>query len=104
MSEPISLDKLSPREARELYRAWNEDDLVHRVLTAGQKTPAEKWQEYLALHSFGRVLKPEPSRAEQQAHAEMWERYYDRIRRFEEWRRQRGGQPQGGAPAGHSCP
>ncbi len=86
MSEAVSLEKLSLREARELYRAWNEDDLVHRVLTAGQKTPAEKWREYQELMRLCWKLKPEPSLWEQQRSLEEWEAYYEKIRRFEEWR------------------
>ncbi|MDZ7260956.1 MAG: hypothetical protein ONB05_02395 [candidate division KSB1 bacterium] len=86
----MSLDKTVLREALAHYRAWNEAKFVEAVLTAGQKTPAEKWQEYQDLFAFGRLLKPEPSLWEQKWRAEEWATYYERIRRFEEWRRQRG--------------
>lgn len=45
MSEP-RMDRQLVREARELYRAWNEAKFVHQVLTAGQKTSTEKQREY----------------------------------------------------------
>ena len=86
----MSLDRTIWREALAQYRAWNEAKFVEQVLSAGQKTPAERWREYQELMSLCWKLKPEPSLWEQQRTAEEWEAYYASIRRFEEWRQGRG--------------
>ncbi|MBC8248913.1 MAG: hypothetical protein H8E90_04490 [Anaerolineales bacterium] len=86
----MSLDKIIWREAIAQYRAWNDAKFVEQVLSAGQKSPAEKWREYQALMSLCWKLKPEQSPWEQRRIAEEWEVYYASMRRFEEWRRGRG--------------
>jgi hypothetical protein len=86
----MSLDRTLWREAMAQYRAWNEAKFVEQVLTAGQKTPAQKWREYQDLFAFGRRIKPEPSLWEQKQVADAWARYYERIQRLERWRRGRG--------------
>jgi hypothetical protein len=86
----MGLDKAIWREAIAHYRAWNEAKFIEQLLTAGQKTPAEKWREYQDLFAFGRQIKPEPSRWEQKQTAGAWATYYARIRRFERWRQQYG--------------
>lgn len=86
----MSIDKAIWREAMAQYRAWNEAKFTEQVLTAGQKTPAEKWQEYQELVALCWKLKPEQSLWEQQRAVEEWEAYYASIRRFEEKRGGRG--------------
>lgn len=86
----MSLDKTIWREAIAQYRAWNEAKFVEQVLTAGQKTPAQKWREYQDLFAFGRWIKPEPSLWEQKQIANAWARYYECLWQFEQWRQQRG--------------
>jgi len=85
----MSLDKAVWREAMAHYRAWNEAKFLEQLLTAGQKTPAEKWREYQDLMSLCWKLKPELSLWEQQRVTEEWRAYYTSILRFEEWRRGR---------------
>lgn len=87
------LDRTIWREAMAHYRAWNEAKFVEQVLTAGQKTPAERWREYHDLFAFGRRIKSEPSLWEQKQVADAWTTYYERIQRFEQWRQQRGRTP-----------
>lgn len=82
----MALDKNIWREAIARYRAWNEAEFVEQVLTAGQKSPIERWREYQALVSLCWKLKPELSLWEQRRAVEEWEAYYDAMRRFEEWR------------------
>jgi hypothetical protein len=86
----MSLNKTIWREAVAYYRSWNEAKFVEQVLTAGQKTLAEKWREYQDLFAFGRRIKPEPSLWEQKQVADAWATYYARIQRFEQWRQRRG--------------
>jgi hypothetical protein len=86
-AEFMSLDKTIWREAMAQYRAWNEAKFVEQVLTAGQKTPAEKWREYQELMSLCWRLKLKLSRWEQQRIAEEWEAYYAAIQQFEARRR-----------------
>ena len=86
----MSLNKTIWQEALTQYKAWNEAKFVHKVLTAGQKSPAEKWQEFLDMFSFGRKIKPQPSLWEQKRKAEELATYYKRIQQFEEWRKKRG--------------
>lgn len=82
----MRLDKTIWREAIAQYRIWNNDKFTEQVLTAGQKTPAEKWREYEELMSLCWNLKPKPQLWEQQCTAEEWEAYYISIQRFEERR------------------
>lgn len=86
----MSLDKNIWREAIAQYRAWNEAKFVEQVLSAGQKSPAERWREYQALMPLCWKLKPKQSPWEQQRITEEWEAYYASMRRFEEWRREHG--------------
>ena len=86
----MALDKAIWLDALAQYRAWNEAEFVDQVHNAGKKTPEEKWREYQALFEFGRRIKAEVSPAAQRQAAREWERYFERIRRFEAWRRSRG--------------
>jgi len=74
------------------YQAWNEQKRLHESLTAGQKTPAQKWEEYKAFFAFARQIKPKPSDGEVKKRAEEWEECYRRVIEFEKRRRQRGRQ------------
>ncbi len=86
----MALDKAVLKEALAQYRAWNEAEFVDQVRNAGRKTPEEKWREYQALFAFGRRIKTEVSPAAQRQAAREWECYFERVRRFEAWRRSRG--------------
>lgn len=86
----MNLDKTIWREALAHYRAWNECEFVEQVLSAGQKTPGQKWREYRNLYVFGRRIKADPSEWEENQTAEVWAEYYERIMNFERWRRLRG--------------
>ncbi len=84
----MSIDKTILRETLAQYQAWNEGKFVEAVLTAGQKTPQEKWREYQEWYSIVHAFKPEPSYWEQLRTMQDWEAYYDSIHRFEEWRKE----------------
>lgn len=86
----MPIDRKALRETLAQYRAWNEDKFLRQVLQDRQKTPAEKWREYQDMYDFVARIKPEPSVWEQESAMEEWATYFERIRRFEEWRRRRG--------------
>ena len=86
----MKLDRAAWDEALAHYRAWNEAEFVDRVRNAGQRTPADKWQEYRSLFAFTRRIKPQCSPGEQQLTAWEWAAYYERMHRFETRRQSRG--------------
>jgi len=72
----MTIDKALLREALAHYHAWNKDVFMDRVLRAGEQTPAEKWQAYQELMSFGLKIRPTPSIWQQRRTMEDWETYY----------------------------
>lgn len=83
-------DPTTLREALAHYRAWNEADFVHRVLSAGTKTQSEKWEEYRAMFAFARATKPELSPLSQIMANQEWVDYYEQLERFEAQRQLHG--------------
>lgn len=86
----VSLDKELYRKAYEQYREWNEAELVERVRNAGQLSPSEAWQQYVGLIEFCWRLSPEQSAAQRAQKLADLERYYERVKQMEAWRRARG--------------
>ncbi|MDI6736577.1 MAG: hypothetical protein QME42_10395 [bacterium] len=86
----IKLDRTIWRKAIIQYQSWNESKLVEQIRSAGQKTPAEKWEEYKQLISLCWRLKPEPSLKEDYYTMNEWAAYYASIQRFEEKRKEHG--------------
>jgi hypothetical protein len=41
----MSIDKELYRQAYELYRQWNEAELIERARNAGQLSPQKAWQQ-----------------------------------------------------------
>ncbi len=85
-----TLDKSTWKKILGHYRAWDEAELWARIRDAGKKTDEQRWQEFLSIIEFGMMIKPQPGRQEQCQKIEMLNRYYQRIRRFEEWRKRHG--------------
>jgi len=86
----MKLDKELYRQAYESLRRWSEAVDAERARKAGQLGPAEAWQQYVALVEFCWRLCPQPSEHQQQEKMEAAKRYYERLRRLEDWRRGRG--------------
>jgi hypothetical protein len=84
------IDKTAWQATLAQYRAWNDAEWCERVRNAGKKSPAQKWHEFLDLMEFGMQIKPQPSKHEQRQKMEMWNQYYQRIQRFEAWRKRHG--------------
>ncbi len=86
----MPLDSKLLREAQEAYRQWNEAELRERLVTASSRPPDEAWQQFLALWEFAWQTNLKPSQNQQRQKALDLDRYYQRMRKFEAWRKQRG--------------
>jgi hypothetical protein len=89
-NEEKKLDKELYRYAREQYRAWNLAEQRDRYLTAHERTPEKNWQYYQSCWAFALKLSPKASEWQEKQDVADWERYYERLRRFEEWRIEHG--------------
>ena len=83
------IDKIAWRETLAHYKDWNEAEFRDRIKNAGKKTPAQKWQEFLAIMEFGLMIKPQPSDHEHRQKIEMLNQYYERVQYFERRKSQR---------------
>jgi len=90
VTREMSLDKELYRTAYQGYRQWNEAEMVERARNAGRLSPAEAWRRYVALWEFCMKLAPPQSQRQREQRLADWDRYYDRVRRLEAWRRVRG--------------
>lgn len=86
----MRLDKELYRKAYEQYRRWNEAELADRARNAGRLSPAEAWQQYIALVEFCWKLSPEQSEWQREQKLADLARYHERVKRLEAWRRARG--------------
>ncbi len=84
------INTISLRERLGYYQALNETEWCDCLKNAGQKSLAQKWQEFCSLIEFGYAIKPQPSLHEQRQKIEMLGQYYARIQQFEAWRQQHG--------------
>ena len=82
------LDKELYRNALEQYRLWNEAEAERA--RSQQLSPAEGWRRYVELVDFCLRLAPEQSRQQREQRLADWDRYYQRVKQFEAWRRSRG--------------
>ena len=86
----MELDGQLYRQVYERYRRLNEAELVDRAGKAGKLTSQEAWQQYVALVEFCWKLCPQQSEWQRAQKLADLTRYYDRVRRLEAWRRERG--------------
>jgi hypothetical protein len=84
------IDKSAWQATLMQYRTWNDAKLREHIRNIGKKSLSQKWREFLALMEFGLKIKPQPSAHEQCQKMEILNQYYQRIHRFEAWRRQHG--------------
>jgi hypothetical protein len=90
MIKPMPLDPKIIREAQEAYRQWNEAELRDRLLTAPSRPLDEAWQQFLALWEFAWQINLKASENQQHQKVIDLERYYQRILKFEAWRKRHG--------------
>jgi hypothetical protein len=91
MAETLAkLDKDLYRQAYAAYRQWNEARLVDHARNAGWLSPAEAWEQYLALAEFAGECCPRPGEWQRRQKLADLDRYYANVRQLEAWRRARG--------------
>jgi hypothetical protein len=86
----MALDPKIIREAQAAYRQWNEAELRERLLTAPSRPPEEAWQQFLALWEFAWQTHLKASETQQRQKTLDLERYYQRMLKFEAWRKRHG--------------
>lgn len=84
------LDKELYRRAYQQYQQWNEVEAAERVRNAGRLSPAEAWRKYVDLVEFCWRLSPGQSQHQREQRLADWNRYYDRVRQLEAWRKEHG--------------
>jgi hypothetical protein len=90
MGLSMEIDKELYRNTYENYRQWNEAELVERIRNSGSLSPIKAWEQYVDLWEFCLELSPEPSDLQSKLKFLDWQKYYSRIQRLEEWKRQHG--------------
>jgi hypothetical protein len=85
----MAIDKELYRTALEYYRQWNEAELLDRLRNAGSSAPDAEWLKYIDLWEFGWRMGLRPSQRQHSLTMAEWTEYYDRLQRFETWRRER---------------
>ena len=76
------------RDAFRQYKEWNEAELIEQMHNAGTISPQRKVQQYFELMVFCRKLNPNQSEWQRSEKMASLERYYESVRKLEEWRRQ----------------
>jgi len=86
----MPLDPKIIREVQAVYRQWNEDELRERLLVAPTRPSGEAWQQFLDLWEFAWQANLNASENQQRQKAADLNRYYERVLKFEAWRKRRG--------------
>jgi hypothetical protein len=81
-------DKKQLIEMLEAYRRINIEKERERLRRSRERTPTEAFEAFLDLWEFGRDFASHNPRQRQEKIASML-RYYERIKQFEAWRRER---------------
>ena len=84
------IDKKLYQQAYNHYKQWNEAEFAERVKNAGKLSPADAFRRYVSLVEFCWKLCPQQSESQRKQKLLSIDRYYDRIKNFEEWRRLNG--------------
>lgn len=86
----MAIDNELYRNTYKLYRQWNKTELVDRIRNVGSLSPREAWEQYVDLWEFCMALSPPQSDLQSKRKVSEWQKYYSRIQRLEEWKRQHG--------------
>lgn len=87
-STGIVIDKAALRKMREDYKRMNIADERASLRAAKERTPTEAFETFLSLWKFGQGFASHNPRQRQEKLESML-RYYERIKKFEAWRRAR---------------
>lgn len=83
----MAIDKELYRKAYESLRQWSEIEKVERAREAGRLSPEEAWRRYVDLFEFGWQIGIRQSQRQHEQKMADIARYYERVQRFEAWRR-----------------
>lgn len=84
------IDKELYRQAYAEMQRWSEFAETERLQAAAQLTPEERWLQFQSLVAFSRNIQPAPSPYERTEKLAAVDRYYEAVRRLQEWRGQHG--------------
>jgi len=86
----MAIDRELYQMAYDTYRQWNLAERAERAYHAGTRSSLSCWKEYVAWWEFIMRIAPEISDSQQCKRLAEWVDYYDRIQRFEAWRKEHG--------------
>ena len=86
----MPIDARLYREAIEAYRQWNEAELRERLRAAPSRPPDQAWRQFLDLWEFAWQSNITASESQQRQKVIDLDRYYQRILKFEAWRKHHG--------------
>jgi len=86
----MMLDKELYRQALSWYRQWNEAETRARIEEARQLSSVEAWRRFVDLVEFCWRISPEQTELQRREKLSAVDRYYERLQRFETWRKRRG--------------
>jgi len=84
------IDRELYRKAYETYHQWKLAERAGRAYNAGKRTPLECWRAYITWWEFLMSIAPPISEAQQARRLADWAAYYERILKFEAWRKEHG--------------
>lgn len=87
----MKLDKELYRQAQKWYRQINDAELTERILRSGQMSPQESFKVYTELWSLALELSTSDGEKLRDLRFDEMSIYYDRMKKFEAWRRVHGG-------------
>ncbi len=87
-STEIVIDKVALREMLEAYKLINLEDEKASLRVARERTPTQAFEAFLDLWRFGQGFASHNPQQRQEK-VESMLRYYERIKKFEAWRRAR---------------
>lgn len=82
------IDKELYRQAYAEMQRWSESAEKERLQAAAQLTPEERWRQFQTLVAFSRNIQPVPSAYERAEKLAAVDRYYEAVRRLQEWKSQ----------------
>ena len=85
----MKLDGELYRRTYQALREWSA--AAEQARASRQLSPAELWQQYVALVEFCLRLCPGPSAHQRREKTAALNLYYERLRKLEQWRQKRGG-------------
>ena len=86
----MALNKELYRQAYQQYQEANERELRERLAKRKPLNGLEAWEQYVDLVEFCWLLCPTQSPHQRAEKLQALDRYYERVRQLETWRKQHG--------------